>query len=75
MLRPFVLALASIWLGACGVSKAALPDTALPGDFVTKCNSRAPDDRPLVVAWPSTEKATLESQRKQGLVAVRWLGC
>ena len=74
-MRPALLVVALASVAACGTSNAVLPDAKLPSDFVTKCNAREPDDRPLVVAWPSTEKATLESQRKQGLVAVRYLGC
>jgi hypothetical protein len=40
-----------------------------------KCSARAPDDRPLIVAWENSDKALIEAQRAHGLIAVRYIGC
>lgn len=81
MRRPasFPLALAAIMLAAaCGgpnlASQIAKPPEFAPKDQ-TKCGVTKSQARPLIVEWPSADRAALESQVKRGLVAVRYEGC
>ena len=41
----------------------------------SKCGVKQSSAKPLVVEWPSTERAALEGRTKAGLVAVRYNGC
>jgi TPR repeat protein len=41
----------------------------------TKCGVTKSQARPLIVEWPSSDRAALEARVKQGLVAVRYQGC
>src|SRR5579884_4095576 len=41
----------------------------------TKCSIRKSADHPLIVEWPSADRATLEAKAQAGLVAVRYVGC
>jgi hypothetical protein len=41
----------------------------------TSCGVVASPTHPLVVEWPALDRATLEARAKQGLVAVRYVGC
>lgn len=41
----------------------------------SKCGVKQSSSKPLVVEWPSTERAALEGRTKAGLVAVRYNGC
>lgn len=81
MRRPacFPLALAALTLAAaCGgpnlASQIARPPEFAPKDQ-TKCGVTKSQARPLIVEWPSADRAALESQVKRGLVAVRYEGC
>jgi hypothetical protein len=40
-----------------------------------KCGVRQSSSKPLIVEWPSTERAALEARAARGLVAVRYEGC
>lgn len=41
----------------------------------TKCGVRKSTDRPLIIEWPSSDRAALEAAVKRGLVVVRYQGC
>lgn len=41
----------------------------------TKCKVAASQRRPLIVEWPSADRAALEAQTRQGVVVVRYTGC
>jgi len=40
-----------------------------------KCGVKKSADHPLIVEWPSADRATLEAKAQSGLVAVRYVGC
>jgi hypothetical protein len=52
----------------------ATPPTYAPAGE-TKCGVVASPTRPLVVEWPSADRATLEAKAKDGVVAVHYSGC
>ncbi|MEM1030003.1 MAG: hypothetical protein AAGN82_06620 [Myxococcota bacterium] len=52
---------------------AAAPEFEPPSQ--TKCQVAASQRRPLVVEWPSADRAALEALAKQGTVVVRYEGC
>ncbi len=66
--------LASSCSGGNTASSLATPPEYRPAGQ-TKCGVTASQARPLIVEWPSSDRATLEAQVKQGLVAVRYEGC
>ncbi|MBI4702063.1 MAG: hypothetical protein HY744_13070, partial [Deltaproteobacteria bacterium] len=72
------LALLALALSACGGSNLASTLVKAP-EFKpvgqTKCAVRASQSRPLIVEWPSADRAALEAQKNAGIVAVRYLGC
>lgn len=41
----------------------------------SKCGTSTIQARPLIVEWPSSDRAALEARVKQGLVPVRYVGC
>lgn len=41
----------------------------------SKCGTTKIQARPLIVEWPSSDRAALEARIKQGLVPVRYVGC
>jgi hypothetical protein len=66
----------ALCLIACGSPAAKLakpPEYAPKGE--TKCSVVKSQSSPLIVEWPSSERARLESMTKSGLVAVRYVGC
>jgi hypothetical protein len=78
-LRVFVVPIAaSLVLAACGGGNAASQLATAP-DFApkdqTKCGVAKSQQRPLIVEWPSADRLELESKTRQGLVAVRYVGC
>jgi hypothetical protein len=52
---------------------AAAPAYDAPGQ--AKCSVKKSAEHPLVVEWPSADRATLEAKAQSGLVAVRYVGC
>jgi hypothetical protein len=55
-------------------SNLAKPPTYdAPGQ--SKCSVRKSADHPLIVEWPSADRATLEAKAQAGLVAVHYVGC
>ena len=41
----------------------------------SKCSIRKSTENPLIVEWPSADRATLEAKAQSGIVAVRYVGC
>jgi hypothetical protein len=83
---PFRLASLAAALLAC----ASLPACLMPGGSVAthlatpptyepagqaKCGIKKSADHPLIVEWPSADRATLEAKAQSGLVAVHYVGC
>lgn len=68
----------ALLFAAAGCIGAARP-AATPPEYrpkgQTKCQVRASSDRPLVIEWPSSDRATLEAEAKHGLVVVKYSGC
>ena len=71
------------WLGvlclaACADGNLAR-QAARPPEFKpegqSKCGVLKGQSRPLVVEWPSADRAALEAQSRRGFVAVRYEGC
>ncbi|MBW2524269.1 MAG: hypothetical protein JRI23_08850 [Deltaproteobacteria bacterium] len=53
--------------------QAKPPD--MPDQFKNSCDPAKQSLRPLVVEWPATDRAALESQAKQGALVVRYESC
>lgn len=63
-------------LTACG--SATRPTARAPEyqpENQSKCGVVKSSDRPLIIEWPSSDRAALESTAKHGLVVVRYSGC
>lgn len=77
MIRKSLLAALPL-LVACGggnvASEVAKPPEFAPKDQA-KCGVSKSQARPLIVEWPSSDRATLEARVKQGVVPVRYVGC
>lgn len=62
----------------CGGGNAA-SELARPPEFdpkdQAKCGVTKSQARPLIVEWPSSDRAALEARVKQGIVPVRYVGC
>ncbi|MBW2457386.1 MAG: hypothetical protein JRI68_22960 [Deltaproteobacteria bacterium] len=72
------LPLVVLFAAACspGAPTAGLtrpPEFAPEGQ--TKCGVTKSQSRPLIVEWPASDRATLESQSRRGRVVVRYSGC
>jgi hypothetical protein len=79
--RPLIAAL-SLSILACGGQNTLLgnqpkepPKQALPSQFQNKCDAAKGQMRPLVVEWPSTDRASLEALARHGQVLVHYEGC
>ncbi len=55
-------------------SQVAQPPEFNPKDQ-SKCGVTKSQARPLIVEWPSADRAALEAQARRGLVAVHYVGC
>jgi hypothetical protein len=60
--------------GGNAASHLAAPPTYEPAGQA-KCGVKKNADHPLIVEWPSADRATLEAKAQSGLVAVRYVGC
>jgi hypothetical protein len=72
------LVLAAVLPAGCGgpglaASLVKVPKYTPAGE--TTCGIVPSPSRPLVVEWPALDRAALEARAKQGLVAVRYVGC
>ena len=77
--RPLVaLVCCTVALAACAPG-ALTHDLAQPPSFEpakqTKCAVTKSQARPLIVEWPASDRAALESQARRGRVVVRYSGC
>lgn len=71
-------ALFLLLLAGCSPGSASAPLVAAPTMEDTgqaTCKVKKSQLRPLVVEWPSTDRAALEARLREGLVVVRYLGC
>jgi hypothetical protein len=55
-------------------SRLAAPPSYSPAGE-SKCSVKKSAEHPLIVEWPSADRATLEAKAQSGLVAVRYVGC
>src|SRR5687767_7617352 len=65
-------------VAACGGGNAAsnlVKTPELPTDKQTKCSVAKSQAEPLIVEWPNSARAKLESLTRRGVVAVRYAGC
>ncbi len=72
------LALMAVTCVACGGGNAASGLATAPvyaPKDQAKCSVKASQQRPLIVEWPSADRAGLESQSKKGLIVVKYTGC
>jgi hypothetical protein len=73
-----VLLAAVCFLSHCApggvASLLAKPPEFAPVDQ-SKCGVVKSPQKPLVVEWPATDRVTLEAKAKEGVVAVRYVGC
>lgn len=77
-MRACVPALVLTCIPACAPGSAARPLAAAPEyrpEGTSKCSVVASQSQPLIVEWPSTERAKLEASAKKGPVVVRYSGC
>jgi hypothetical protein len=65
-------------VASCGGNNAAsnlVKTPEYPTDKQTKCTVAKSQAEPLIVEWPNSARAKLESLTSRGLVAVRYAGC
>ncbi|MGE0323765.1 MAG: hypothetical protein AB7K71_09265 [Polyangiaceae bacterium] len=65
---------AALAVSGCGAADTRPKPPELPEEYA-KCSIQASQSRPLIVEWPSADRAALESRAKRGLVVVRYTGC
>jgi hypothetical protein len=76
--RPIeqLLAAAVVAIAGCGSAiESADPAELAEVTGVHQCTAAKDPARPMLVEWPATEKATLQSAAGRGLVVVRYDGC
>ncbi|MCC6559058.1 MAG: OmpH family outer membrane protein [Polyangiaceae bacterium] len=69
--------LTALVLSGCAgnpASQIVAPPTFVPVDQ-TKCGVTKSQARPLIVEWPSADRAALELQARKGVAVVRYAGC
>lgn len=60
----------------CGTGAVTKPLVETPTyDGGAKCAVKSSQSRPLIVEWPTADRAALERKLKQGVVPVRYDGC
>ncbi len=76
--RAAVGLVAVMLVSACGgknVSSAVAREPEFAPAGQTKCKVRASQNKPLVVEWPSADRAQLEAKAKSQVVVARYDGC
>ena len=71
---PIAGVLVLVGAGCGGGGGAPKPPEFAPKDQST-CKVQKSQSNPLIVEWPSAERASLEARARQGLVVVRYDGC
>ena len=66
---------ASLVVTGCGGPALDPKPPAFEPKDQTKCGVTKSQAHPLIVEWPSADRAALEAHAKRGLVAVRYVGC
>ncbi len=56
-------------------AKAVAPQMEFSPSDQAVCKVASSTDRPLIVEWPSADRASLETQKRKGLVVVDYRGC
>jgi hypothetical protein len=73
LISPALL-LAFVGSGCGGGAPSPSAPAFTPKDQTT-CKVRKSQSNPLIVEWPSADRASLETRSRQGLVVVRYDGC
>src|SRR5688572_29197488 len=68
-------ALAQVGCGGGNVASNLVKTPEMPTDKETKCSVAKSPMEPLIVEWPATARARLESLTKERIVAVSYHGC
>ncbi len=69
------LAVLAVFACGCGGSNLTPSAPAFTPKDQTTCKVRKSQSTPLIVEWPSADRASLETRSRQGLVVVRYDGC
>ncbi|MBW2522537.1 MAG: hypothetical protein JRI23_00100, partial [Deltaproteobacteria bacterium] len=69
-----LLALAGLGCSAPAAAPLATPPAYQP-EHQSKCSVQKSQSRPLIIEWPSADRAALEALAKRGMVVVRYEGC
>jgi hypothetical protein len=69
------LAVLTVLASACGASTLTPSAPEFTPKDQTTCKVRKSQSNPLIVEWPSADRASLETRSRQGLVVVRYDGC
>jgi len=76
---PLVALVAVVLVASACAPGAPTAGLARPPEFApkgqTKCAITKSQSRPLIVEWPASDRAALESQSRRGRVVVRYSGC
>ena len=67
-----------VFVGACAQGNAAsavAPEMSFEPTDQSKCSVRRSADKPLIVEWPSADRAELEARAQSQVVVVRYDGC
>ncbi len=69
------LALLAVFASGCGGSSLSPSAPEFTPKDQTTCKVHKSQSNPLIVEWPSADRASLETRSRQGLVVVRYDGC
>ena len=74
---PFLVLALALFAGCAGGNLASRVAQApkFEPDGETRCGLMKSQAHPLVVEWPSADRLTLENKIREGVVAVRYVGC
>lgn len=74
-LDGFLLVLSLVGLGCGSAARPVAKAPEFEPEGQSKCRVKKSSDRPLIIEWPSSDRAALESIAKRGMVVVRYSGC
>lgn len=74
-MKAIAAGLTLVILAGCGAGTANTQPPAFAPEDQSTCKVRKSQANPLIVEWPSAERASLEARSRQGLVVVRYDGC
>jgi hypothetical protein len=70
---PLALVVACLSCGTAPTPNVKSPE--FPDDKNARCSVKKSQANPLVVEWPSADRATLEARSRRAIVPVRYVGC